>query len=685
MNMRGRWLWQMVVGIVMALTPLSAGAEEGAGILVVFGGPPSQAENAETLVAKQLRRQSHRVVTSADARLSRGDAAGEGDLAKIRSAARAGNARYVFFGRLETEVGSRSDFDIKQELAVTTVKYRLVDSITGRTLAEDSRQYKETAPTSSEAAHGSIKLMAMDLSRKINRQVAQQETAQPQEKLAALSNTPPPVFPPPAVAPSPPPLQEKSAAPSRKKTASQAAPSAQDAQGPKIIINSPPLNRGFTLAKQAGLTIKGMAVDSQGIQEVKINGNNAALTPEGHFQYETQLMDGPNHFLVMATNREGRSATKEFDINHEQDDQPPEIILLQPDPSRGFAIPDAPSGKPLEIKGMAKDDGGVKYVKVNGEVVALDEEGRFVKRLSRVAENGQVVIEASDFEGNTQQKIFQLTQPPSDMDQRQEAGLTISEIRRRKTALWGLCVGVSDYTSTSANLKYADDDAASLARFLNAAGGKLFSEVHVKTLVNHEVTRDSIIRNITTHLGKASPDDVVFIFLAGHGVKHVQTGSYYFLPSDADSETLLSNGLRMSDFEESVNILGKNVNKIIIVMDTCHSGALQIGMRGAGTGEELSATLQEASGRFILSASKPGEMSLESETFKLSPDDPGHGAFTYALIDGMKGKARYGGESYISLNDLFRYVAKQVPLLTEGRQHPYFRMEGTDLPFVKVD
>jgi len=83
-----------------------------------------------------------------------------------------------------------------------------------------------------------------------------------------------------------------------------------------------------------------------------------------------------------------------------------------------------------------------------------------------------------------------------------------------------------------------------------------------------------------------------------------------------------------------------------------------------------------------LSASKGGEESLENEAFKLDKEDTGHGAFTYIMIEGMSGKANNDGDDYISLNELFQYVAKHVPRLTKGRQHPYFRSEGTDMPFV---
>jgi uncharacterized caspase-like protein len=140
----------------------------------------------------------------------------------------------------------------------------------------------------------------------------------------------------------------------------------------------------------------------------------------------------------------------------------------------------------------------------------------------------------------------------------------------------------------------------------------------------------------------------------------------------------------MSDFEESIKILSKNVNKIIVAMDTCHSGALEVGMRGGGDSEDLAAAMNAASGLFILSASKAGEVSMESDKFKLGPESIGHGAFTFTLVEAMQGQADYDKDNYVSINEMFQFVSRQVPRLTSGQQHPYFRMQGTDLQLLKL-
>ncbi len=72
--------------------------------------------------------------------------------------------------------------------------------------------------------------------------------------------------------------------------------------------------------------------------------------------------------------------------------------------------------------------------------------------------------------------------------------------------MWGLGIGVSRYKSEIVDLKYADDDVFALEKFFKAQEGRLFSEVHFKTLVDAAVSRESVIKNISTHLGQAAPD-----------------------------------------------------------------------------------------------------------------------------------------------------------------------------------
>jgi hypothetical protein len=652
----------------------SVGTEGGAKVEIVYGEEEGGAKAAEMLLAKRLLEANYEVLTSDDLTASSWLTdkdileAKKGNMPKGRKAAAFLGANVLFSGFIKVGTNSEEVLDMKMTKAVTTLSYKLVNTASGKVFDLDSKQYRSSSRSAKEAAQTTFETMAADLAGILAGKVSPKLSKKDRDLLAQYKKQ----FKEEHVA-------SKPTAPPARET-----PEKKVAMAPEIIIINPPVGRGFELVeKKSKVTIEGLAKDPSGIQLVKVNADPADVDTEGFFSYETTLSPGENRFLILAMSKAGDSATKELVIKHDEDKAPPEIVLTRPQVTRGFTVAfKEPVSKTL-VEGMVKDDAGLLYVRVNGADASVDKEGFFSKEVPIEKTDDKIVIEAADKVGNQTRKEFQIARtyegkrimgPPGKED--------VTSAPAVKPVLWGLAIGVSRYDGTTLDLKYAADDATSLAESLKRQEGKLFSEVHFETLVNEAVTRDSIIQSISRHLGKAAPDDVVFIFIAGHGVKHRQSGSYYFVPYDADFDSILTKGLRMSDFEEAVNILSKNVNKVILAMDTCHAGAMRVGVRAQDSGEDLAEALREASGLYILAASKGGEESLENEKFKVDKQDSGHGAFTYALLEGMSGKANYDSDNYISLNELFQYVAKQVPRLTDGKQHPYFRSEGTDMPLI---
>jgi len=245
--------------------------------------------------------------------------------------------------------------------------------------------------------------------------------------------------------------------------------------------------------------------------------------------------------------------------------------------------------------------------------------------------------------------------------------------------LWALTIGVSEYEDSRINLKYADHDALRIAQMLKTQEGLLFKEVFTHVLVNQEATRGKILRAMSEFLGQASADDVVLIFLAGHGLQDRQTGSYYYIPYNANADNISIEGLPMQMFDEAIKRLRHNVDKLVLWLDTCHAGAMSVAARGVNVGEDLAEALERASGQYVLSASSAGQESLEDESYRFEGETRAHGAFTYSLLNGMRGAAA-DSAGVIWLSDLFNHVGKEVPRMTRGKQHPRGDIRGTDLP-----
>lgn len=243
--------------------------------------------------------------------------------------------------------------------------------------------------------------------------------------------------------------------------------------------------------------------------------------------------------------------------------------------------------------------------------------------------------------------------------------------------LWVLAIGVSHYQRADFDLQFADADARAVASALERPSNRsLYGNINTLILANAEVTRESILDSFERFLAHAGPDDVVVIFLAGHGVQDRASRSYYFLPFNANDENLVTAGLRMSDFDEMVRVVRRNVRGMVLMLDTCHAGALRT-TSGLLPADDSSARLSVSEGFFLLAASKPGEESKENA-------DLAHGAFTYALLEGLNGAADSDGDGLLTVSDLFGYVAREVPRLSGGGQHPYHKMEGTDLVLAAV-
>lgn len=244
--------------------------------------------------------------------------------------------------------------------------------------------------------------------------------------------------------------------------------------------------------------------------------------------------------------------------------------------------------------------------------------------------------------------------------------------------LWLLAVGVSNYATPALRLQFAADDARAVARAADrAALAGTFEDVQTLVLTDEGATRESILNAMADFLGRAGPDDVAMLFLAGHGVRDLRSDGFYFLPQPANPENLLTEGLRMADFDELLRNVRRNVRAVVVMLDTCHSGALGIPAGRIRSADELPGQISSGEGFFLIAASRPGEQSKELPAL-------GHGAFTYALLEALAGAADTNGDGELTVSELFGYVARRVPELTGGEQHPYHKIEGTDLVLFDV-
>lgn len=230
----------------------------------------------------------------------------------------------------------------------------------------------------------------------------------------------------------------------------------------------------------------------------------------------------------------------------------------------------------------------------------------------------------------------------------------------QKPRLYVLAVGVSDYDNKDLQLGLAAKDARDFAAALAGQKGGLYRDVVVKTLTDKQATKDNVLEGLEWLEHETTAKDVAMIFMAGHGMNNAN-GVYYFLPVNADPDSLKRTGVVFSDVKNTLSALA---GKAVLFIDTCHSGNVMGTRRGVA---DTTAVVNE------LASAENGVMVFTSSTGRqYSLEDPawGNGAFTKALVEGITGKADLMGKGKITLNMLDAYVADRVKELTKGKQTP---------------
>ncbi|MBK6826894.1 MAG: caspase family protein [Chitinophagaceae bacterium] len=261
----------------------------------------------------------------------------------------------------------------------------------------------------------------------------------------------------------------------------------------------------------------------------------------------------------------------------------------------------------------------------------------------------------------------------------------------KKTApnLFAVMVGTSNYKDDKMDLQFASADATKMASTLEESAGKLLGKEHV---FMYTVTTDNkklypekaTIKNIFSEISKrAAPNDILLIFLSGHGVMNEKTKEFYYLTVDATSlveENLFKNaGISMSELTEWIKPQSIKARKRVLILDACQSGQAindmlafnrnMLSVKGDEEARQIKAIekLNEKSGLYILSASASTQLAYESEEY-------GHGYLTYSLLKGIKeNPAILEDGKYLNITRWFNEAAEMVSELAKkdrSRQEP---------------
>jgi hypothetical protein len=241
---------------------------------------------------------------------------------------------------------------------------------------------------------------------------------------------------------------------------------------------------------------------------------------------------------------------------------------------------------------------------------------------------------------------------------------------------WAVVIGISDYRADGLDLRYAHRDAEALRDFLVQKGG--FRPDKVQLLTNQNATYQGIRTALFNFLAATQPDDMVLIFLAGHGVQDATNpDNFFFLAHDSAVGNLGGTAIPMWDLGNVMDYTIRS-QRIVVFADTCHSGAAldRGGPKDEGNLNFFNKYLEvlaRKKGRLVVTASQSHESSLENA--KLA-----HGVFTHSLLLGLGGAADDNpADGVVTAAELVDYVQAHVPEETEGEQHPSYSEQGFDM------
>ena len=275
----------------------------------------------------------------------------------------------------------------------------------------------------------------------------------------------------------------------------------------------------------------------------------------------------------------------------------------------------------------------------------------------------------------------------------------VSKERQVKSNLYVLAVGCSKYQQSQYNLNFADKDANDMIKFFKRS--RKFDQVFTKKIINEQVVLSSE-KDMQAFFKPANENDVVLLFIAGHGVLDAHL-DYFIASHDMDFNNPAEKGIPIHFFDNLID--GVRSRKKLMFIDACHSGEIDKAAYQIDTSDteladanlvfravgnqvksltdvsafELSkmafADMRESNGSTVISSAGGGEYAMEGEEWS-------NGVFTYVLLRGLKsGDADLNKDKVIMVAELHAYLIQNVNRITKGLQTPTSRVENLDNDF----
>lgn len=226
-------------------------------------------------------------------------------------------------------------------------------------------------------------------------------------------------------------------------------------------------------------------------------------------------------------------------------------------------------------------------------------------------------------------------------------------------------------------IDYTEEDAIDFQKaFSKQHCGTLYDDFLQQRLIGEDAGYVKILESITK-MSKAhdiTPFDVFILFISSHGT--IRDGELYIQPNDFKNTDIKDTEISMQQILDRLDLID---TRKLIFLDTCESGDTTYSNSDYFRGSNK---IDQKTGYMIMAA---------GEKISYHHDDWKNGAFTEAILEGLRGKANENEDEYISINEIFNYIKNRVPELCKGVRTPTIQKpvmvlnELGDFRFFKYD
>jgi hypothetical protein len=186
-----------------------------------------------------------------------------------------------------------------------------------------------------------------------------------------------------------------------------------------------------------------------------------------------------------------------------------------------------------------------------------------------------------------------------------------------------------------------------------------------------------VTRALEDFFADASRDDLLLLYVSGHGVKD-EDGQLYLAMADSRHDRLGSTSVPASFLHDQMR--RSRCRRIVVLLDCCYSGAFPSGLRHRGADRVDVLSQLGGRGYAVMTSSSALEYSYETAGEAAGTVAPaGPSVFTGIIIDGLRtGEADLGGDGLIDIDELYDYAYDRVSVAVPGQTpQKKFELGGT--------